>query len=294
MSSNSRLPCIFCAQTSSKMSDEHVLPHSWKKTFPANTGGQLQMGTERYGFDHEKEQKQVTPYDLKVSRVCVTCNGRWMREMDEAIKGLIFGLAWGSSQNIPVNEVEQLATWCTKVALMRSHRDRRREQESPLALTHRFYKERAALGPASVQVGKIVDSESAITGNVSRQLRTLGANDSLPVDSQIDSVNFVTFQIGQFFFHVGLSTGSEWSVRENARLLKAGRLNRADSIQILHPDREVSLERGLTQEEFMDSIGIVRLTSRVSAGRDNNIIRQLMADRARQAATATAPYPAAQ
>ena len=287
MTSNGRPPCIFCAQTSSKMSAEHVLPHSWKKTFPASTGGQVQIGTDRYGSDHEEEQKQVTPYDLKVSRVCVACNGGWMREMDEAIKGLISDVAWGRIQSIPADRVEQLASWCTKVALMRSHRDRRREQESPLVLTHRFYKERAALGPASVQAGKIVDSESAIAGNVSRQLRTIGATDSLPADGQIDSVNLVTFQIGQFFFHVGLSTGSDWSLRENARLLKAGRLNRADSVQILHPGREVSLKHALTQEEFIDSIKIIRLTSRVSANRDNNIFRHLMAERAREAASTT-------
>ncbi|MGO4433284.1 hypothetical protein AB4Y88_08320 [Paenarthrobacter sp. RAF9] len=234
-------------------------------------------------MDHKKEQKQVTPYDLKVSRVCVTCNGGWMRQMDEAIKDLISDLAWGRSEGVPADRVEQLATWCTKVALMRSHRDRRREQETPLILTHRFYKERAALGPDSVQVGKIMDSGSAISGNVSRQLRTIGASGSLPADGQIDSVNLVTFQIGQFFFHVGLSTGSEWSRRENARLLKAGRLNRADSVKTLKPGCEVSLKHGLTQEEFIDNIGIVRLTSRISTGRDNNMIRQLMAERARVA-----------
>lgn len=177
---------------------------------------------------------------------------------------------------MPPHRAEELATWCTKVALLRTHRDRKGEQESHLDLTHRFYKERSPLANMTVQVGRVVDSEGAFAGNISRQLRTLGALDLAPADMKIDSVNLVTFQIGQLFFQVVLSTGAEWSEREAKRLLAAGRRNRARRVHILQPNEEVPLTGGITQEQFFEIVGTCRMVSQVSSLRDNNMIRELM------------------
>jgi hypothetical protein len=280
MSDKNKPACIFCDQTAARSSAEHVLPHHWKKTFPSGAEGHTRMNTDWDGFTGQKEKKQVTPYDLKVSRVCTDCNSGWMREMDEAIKLTVFDLAWGNAQLIPADKVNQLATWCTKVALMRTHRDRNGEQEGPLSLTHRFFRERSPLGEKTVQVGKVADSESSLTGNIARQLRTLGELNVLSGE-QIDSVNLVSFQIGQFFFQVGLSTGTEWSARENSRLLAAGRRNRTSRIHVIQPDREVLLQNILTQADIIDLISTCRMVSQASAIRDNNIFQSLVRARSK-------------
>ena len=101
MSDTNRPACLFCNQTTASTSDEHVLPHSWKKTFPSGDGGQVQIGRDRNGRDRTpKEKKQVSPYDLKVKRVCSDCNGGWMREMDETAKDMIFDLSHDDFEEI--------------------------------------------------------------------------------------------------------------------------------------------------------------------------------------------------
>ena len=274
MSDKNRPACIFCNLNTSPTSDEHVLPHHWKKTFPAATEGQVQVGRNRDGSDRDPvEKKQVTPYDLKVKRVCESCNNGWMREMDEAAKDLIFDLSWGENECVTGDQAEQLATWCTKVALVRTHRERGREQDSPLELTHRFYAERTTLGPKTVQIARVANSEAALSGNIVRELRSpVMSSDGL--GHKLDSAHLVTFQIGQLFFQVGLATSSDWASREMKTLLAAGRRNRTDRVHVLHAGQEVPLANGLTQSEVMDVIATCRRVSQVSAHRETQSLRE--------------------
>lgn len=217
----------------------------------------------------------MSPYDLKVKRVCSDCNGGWMREMDEAAKDMIFDLSWGKADRVGGDQVEQLSTWCTKVALMRTHRERGREQETPLELTHRFYAERKALGQNTVQVARVVDTDSALSGNIARELRE-PAKSPGDLGERSDSVHLVTFQIGQLFFQVGLSTSSDWSKREMRSLLAAGRRNRTDRVQVLRTGEAVVLENGLTQSEVLDVVNTCRMASQVSAHQETRRMRDAM------------------
>ena len=200
--------------------------------------------------------------------------------MDEAIKGLIFDLSWGKSDHVPGDQVEQLSTWCAKLALLRTHLDRGREQESPLELTHRFYAERKALGPNTVQVARVLDTDSAISGNIARELRGM-SNSSKELGEQLDAVHLVTFQIGQLFFQVGLSTSSDWSKGEMKSLLAAGRRNRTERVHTLRAGEDVAFESGLTQAEVLDVIETCRMVSQVSAHRESRLMKEAMPSVAR-------------
>lgn len=198
-----------------------------------------------------------------------------MRLMDEAIKDLIFDLAWGRLDHITAGEVEQLSTWCTKVALLRTHLDRGRQQESPLELTHRFYAERKALGASMVQIARVLDSESALSGNICRELRGPN-NSSSDLGERFDALHLVTFQIGQLFFQVGLSTSSDWSKVEVNRLLAAGRRNRVGRVHILRTGKDIDLRNGLTQAEVLEVIDTCRVVSQVSAHRESRLLSESM------------------
>ncbi|TDL32280.1 hypothetical protein [Arthrobacter nitrophenolicus] len=200
--------------------------------------------------------------------------------MDEAIKGLIFDLSWGKLDHVPGDQVEQLSTWCTKLALLRTHLDRGREQESPLELTHRFYGDRKALGPNTVQVARVLDTDSAISGNIARELRGM-SNSSKELGEQLDAVHLVTFQIGQLFFQVGLSTSSDWSKGEMKSLLAAGRRNRTERVRTLRAGEDVAFESGLTQAEVLDVIETCRMVSQVSAHRESRLMKEAMLSVAR-------------
>ncbi|WP_457950652.1 hypothetical protein ACTAQI_08890 [Pseudarthrobacter sp. alpha12b] len=200
--------------------------------------------------------------------------------MDEAIKDMIFDLAWGKLDHLTSEQVEQLSTWCTKIALLRTHLDRSREQESPLELTHRFNAERKALGPNTVQVARVLDTDSALSGNIARELRGPD-NSSTNSGERLDAVHLVTFQIGQFFFQVGLSTSSDWSKREMKSLLAAGRRNRTERVHILRAGEDVAFGDGLTQAEVLDVIETCRMVSQVSAHRETQLMRKAMASVAR-------------
>lgn len=265
MSDTNRPACLFCNQTTASTSKEHVLPHSWKKTFPSGDGGLVQIGRDRDGRERApKEKKQVSPYDLQVKRVCRDCNGGWMREMDEAAKDMIFDLAWGKVDHLGSSQVEQLSTWCTKAALMRTHLERGRGQVTPLELTHRFYAERRALGQNTVQVARVLDTDSALSGHIVRELRQPSKSPE-KLGERTDCVFLVMFQIGQLFFQVGLSTSSEWSKREMRSLLAVGRRNRTDRIHVLRSGEAVSLRDCLAQPEVLDVMSTCRMAARVSA-----------------------------
>jgi hypothetical protein len=269
MSDANRPICIFCGRSDSKMSKEHVLPHHWKKTFPS-TVGKTQL---RRRWDAEPESKdvnQVTPYDAKVSRVCVTCNGGWMRLMDESIKPLIHELALGTILTIPAEDTDRLASWCTKVSLLQTHTDREAQQEVPTELTRKYFVERRPMDGCVVQLGKADNSVSNMAGNISRQLIVTGGENAGAAAVQVDTANVVTFRIGAFVFQVGLPTASEWSLKEVRRILAASRVGFPNKIVPLRLNRNFEMPTETLRDNDVVSLrDIAYEVGRVAARKDN-------------------------
>lgn len=182
-------------------------------------------------------KSDVTPYDAKVSQVCVPCNGGWMRLMDEAIKPLVFQLALGKMDVIPSAQVLDLSIWCTKVALLQTHSNRAAEQEVAPLLTRKFFSDKTPILPRMVQVGWAENEESSIAGNLSRQRRRGGrlAADKVIPGPILDTANVVIFKIGAFVFVVGLPSSTSWSAREIKAILSANRIHFSEKLVPLDP-----------------------------------------------------------
>lgn len=218
---SAKTPCIFCGDSSASSSDEHVLPHHWKKNFPNEPGIGSRHMSKRV-VTERAARKHVSPYDLKIPHVCAPCNNGWMRILDEGIKPLIFGLAAGDIRDLSAKDVDALSRWATKVALVRSYLDRHATTGVNLPTFSRFYKLGEPTLPRSLQIGWCDEHIGTLSSN---SVNIKDAESASGTPAARDTANVVAIKIGHVFFQCGISTGSAWSTARTRKMMAASRLH---------------------------------------------------------------------
>ena len=216
-----KVPCIFCGSTDNPSSDEHVLPRHWKDHFPNEPGVGLRVRTT-VGKRDKEPREHVTPFDAKIPHVCKTCNGGWMRLMDEAIKPLVFELADDPVRTLTQAEGSLLTEWATKVALVRSYVDRHQDLGSMPGVARRYYADHAETLPRSLQIGWCDAHVGALSSNAAWGLPG-SSRDASENTEILDSANVISIKVGRLFLQCGLSTGSRWSEIRVRKMLTASR-----------------------------------------------------------------------
>lgn len=162
-----------------------------------------------------------TSYDTTAKVVCESCNNGWMNSLDQRAKPLIYGLAWGHSDEIPKEQAQLFLTWATKVALVRTAFDAEANQQANLQVFHDFYVSQDGYTDALVQVARISDFHVSTHNTSLNALMLVGGRPSIGKSSHTS--NMVTISIGNLFFQVGLSSESSWAQKQTAITLAAVR-----------------------------------------------------------------------
>jgi hypothetical protein len=110
--SSQKRVCVFCGGTPVTL--EHVWPR-WVAAILAD-GGPVQV--ERRGLDDEPATWQQVSLEVTVRRVCAVCNNGWLSELEQAAKPLLEPLILGGTQNLTPAELDTVALWCVKTALL--------------------------------------------------------------------------------------------------------------------------------------------------------------------------------
>lgn len=216
-----KIPCLFCGSVTAPTSDEHVLPQHWKKHFPKESGVGLRVSTAQ-GITDRPALKHITPFDMKVPNVCAPCNNGWMRLMDEAMKPLVFDLANGARRTLISTEVDSLIQWVTKVALVRSHADRKASMTSAGDVFRCYYAQRAETHTRSTQIAWCDEYVGALSANTSL-IRTWRPRVGPPEPSGREPANVISLKLGHLLIQCGLSTGSKWSTSSVRLMMTASR-----------------------------------------------------------------------
>ncbi|NIC26537.1 hypothetical protein [Serratia plymuthica] len=118
--------CIFCDKSPPevKITKEHVLPQWMKKSFPLSPdyAKNVLYVAETAGIDPvERNMIGLSPFEMKVSRVCDKCNNGWMsRKLEEPLKTTLEKLITFKSIVLNNEEKELLALWAVKTAAVRA------------------------------------------------------------------------------------------------------------------------------------------------------------------------------
>lgn len=114
--------CIFRCNSGQPLNEEHIIGQAVAEAMdldypiPMSLGHMAHTTLERVEADRREEEKlEIT---LR-GRVCMGCNGGWMRKLDESILAFMRP-ALTDHREVALNENKQrmLARWATKVALL--------------------------------------------------------------------------------------------------------------------------------------------------------------------------------
>jgi hypothetical protein len=116
--------CIFCGGT--PVTREHVVPRWLTAVLPeqARFRGQDQQfvlqppGGPRSGLVLPHREMREPFNAMTVKAVCSKCNGGWMSRLEEVARPVLAPLIRGESQQFEIGNVETIATWTVKTALM--------------------------------------------------------------------------------------------------------------------------------------------------------------------------------
>jgi hypothetical protein len=116
--------CIFCGRT--PVTREHVMPRWLTAVLPeqARFRGQDQQfvlqppggARSRLVLPHREMREPFNAMTVKA--VCAKCNGGWMNALEEAARPVLTSLIKGESRQLEIDDVETIATWTVKTALM--------------------------------------------------------------------------------------------------------------------------------------------------------------------------------
>jgi hypothetical protein len=125
--------CVFCGGI--PLTEEDILPR-WLRR-------QLASGW-LYQPEFEKSPRKPTPWRVnlptfKVKAVCVTCNGGWMRTLQNEAKPWLEQMIWGNSVELPPIGQGTVASWAamtTTMMLVKSEATPRESARSHLRVHH--------------------------------------------------------------------------------------------------------------------------------------------------------------
>ncbi len=147
-------PCPFCQTTHGESSAEHWLPDSWEKYF---TVPSVMLDTT--GVDGERATRRVnnrSPFDLKFEGICKTCNGGWLKDIDEAAKGAVLPFATAQTSRLTLASLDRIALHLTRAALIYTW-GRRAQNGYPDQLFRDLYRFRSVPNAVRVFVGNVFE-----------------------------------------------------------------------------------------------------------------------------------------
>ncbi len=117
---SARRPCVFCGDTSSKLTREHVfgkwMANAFKDCIDEYGSVEIRTGTKA------PITYQTGPFTDTVRIACKTCNEGWMNDCELRVQQLLTPMMTGGFPRL-LTEVDQtaLATWAVKTALVLDH-----------------------------------------------------------------------------------------------------------------------------------------------------------------------------
>jgi hypothetical protein len=123
--------CVFCGTSGL------TLEHAW----PRWIAGELGDGPWNFAqtFEDGDRSWATSTLDVKVRRVCASCNNGWMANLEARAKPLLVHMMNGEARELDADEQELLALWAAKTAMMLGfiHPERRSIAPEQYQLLHR-------------------------------------------------------------------------------------------------------------------------------------------------------------
>jgi hypothetical protein len=143
------MACAFCGGRPT--TNEHVFPRWLERFLPGDRRQTLEL--TRYGAGGYNRALNTIGLDIRVNRVCGTCNNGWMSRLEEdsidVLTPLITGL--DDVELLSLREQRQIALWATKTAMMSDLTQA--EPLLPFAQRSRLRTHRAIPGGTRVWIG---------------------------------------------------------------------------------------------------------------------------------------------
>jgi hypothetical protein len=110
--------CIFCGDTSSTLSSEHIFP-DWITGFYSDRVAGPLRGTIEFAYPSgENKSFRGIPFQQKVRTVCRKCNNGWMSALESHIRPYLSKMLVGERTRLRSNAQRNLAFWCAKTAFV--------------------------------------------------------------------------------------------------------------------------------------------------------------------------------
>ncbi len=104
--------CVFCG--GSPLTNEDVYPE-WLQPYLTTPGS---LVSRRWGAAESLVGVDTKNADVKVRRVCATCNNGWMSALEGRAKLLLLPLVQGQVNQLRYADQQLIATWATNTAMM--------------------------------------------------------------------------------------------------------------------------------------------------------------------------------
>lgn len=152
-------PCPFCLCTDGDSSAEHWLPDSWEKYFDVPLVMLDTISTD--GLFSPRRVNNRLPFDMKWDGVCKSCNGSWLKDIDEDASHSLLPFATGQRHDLPAASVLPVALHLTRAALIYTW-GHRVQNGYPKDLFNELYRSRRVPNGVRVFIGSV--DEPALVG----------------------------------------------------------------------------------------------------------------------------------
>jgi len=104
--------CVFCG--GAPVTAEHAWP-AWLQPHLTTPGTVV---SRRWGTAENMTGVETPKPDVKVRRVCITCNNGWMSDLEGKAKDVLLPMVQGQVQRLGYSDQQLVATWAIKTAMM--------------------------------------------------------------------------------------------------------------------------------------------------------------------------------
>lgn len=118
--------CIFCTRQppEASITKEHVFADWLRALFPRSPQTTHTLGVHEWASSPGRSPAKVTRRQAqghsgtkKIRKVCRTCNGTWLSQIEEAAKPILIPLIGGERLEVDSAMQQALATWAAKTAM---------------------------------------------------------------------------------------------------------------------------------------------------------------------------------
>lgn len=111
-------PCVFCGDTSRRLTGEHVFGNWISEFFRARYAQDFNGTSRLLNADGTLTQYPMVPFQQEVRIVCQPCNGGWMRRLEEDVQPILKPMMLGERTRLRAGSQRKLAVWAAKTALV--------------------------------------------------------------------------------------------------------------------------------------------------------------------------------